>query len=603
METILKKYFGYSAFREGQEEIIKQIISGRDALIIMPTGGGKSICYQVPAMMLGGVTVVISPLIALMKDQVEALVQNGISATFLNSSLNALEIRDRIAGIEEGQYKLIYVAPEALMTSQIQRLTRQLDIQLVAVDEAHCISQWGHDFRPSYKDIAVWINQLSKRPIIAAFTATATKEVRSDILDLLSLESPFITITGVKRENLIYKVVKPTKKYDYLKEWFEKVPKEHTGIIYCATRKTVESLTDKLKKEGFSVAAYHAGMSTEARNKTQDAFMLDKKQIIVATNAFGMGIDKPDVRFVIHYNMPKNMEAYYQEAGRAGRDGEESECLLMYDASDIVKQKLLIAQGTNDPIRYRMMLSNLQALVQYCHTSACLNGEIMRYFGEANPETQCGYCGNCLDTSELVDQTLASQKLLSCVYRVGQRYGMNLVIDVLRGSKAQKIMDLKLNEVSTYGIMKDKSIPELKDLTMFLIAEGYLSITRDEYPVLKLNAMSQEVLKGNKTVMMKQSQRHVSMSKSKKSKSKNSKGHSGSNPVLYEALADLRKSIAEVKKVPLYIIFSNAVLEEIAAIMPVTKAEFIEIKGIGEKKYDLYGERFMEVVRELKLKG
>lgn len=597
MHTILKKYFGYDAYREGQESIIEQIVSGQDALIIMPTGGGKSICYQVPAMMLEGVTVVISPLIALMKDQVEALLQNGIPATFLNSSITAQEMRTRLEGISQGEYKLVYIAPEALMTLQFTRLSRNLNIQLVAVDEAHCISQWGHDFRPSYKNIAEWIDQLRERPIIAAFTATATKEVRSDILELLKLRDPFVKISGVKRENLIYKVIRPTKKYDYLKEWFEKVPKEHTGIIYCATRKTVESLTDKLKKEGYSAAAYHAGMSTEARNKTQDAFMLDKKQIIVATNAFGMGIDKPDVRFVIHYNMPKNMEAYYQEAGRAGRDGEESECLLMYDASDIVKQKLLIAQGTNDPIRYRMMLSNLQALVQYCHTSACLNGEIMRYFGEPDPETQCGYCGNCLDTSELIDETLTSQKLLSCVYRVGQRYGMNLVIDVLRGSKAQRILDWKLNEVSTYGILKEKSVQELKDLTMFLIAEGYLSITTDEFPVLKLNALSQEILKGQRTVMMKQSQRHVSSSKSKKSKSKKTKGHTGSNPELYNALVDLRRTLAEEKKVPLYIIFSNAVIEDIAEYLPTTKAEFIEIKGIGEKKYDLYGERFMEIVR------
>ncbi len=595
MQALLKKYFGYDHFREGQEAIIEQVISGRDALIIMPTGGGKSICFQIPALKFEGVTIVISPLIALMKDQVEGLCENGIAATFLNSSLSSSEISRRLYEIRENRYKLVYVAPEALLAGYFSSLSSDVDIDLVAVDEAHCISQWGHDFRPSYRDIPAWIDTLKKRPVIAAFTATATREVREDILSILNLESPYVKITGVKRENLLYQVIKPVNKYQYLKEWLGKAPDENTGIVYGATRKTVESLSEKLEKDGFSVGAYHAGLSTEQRNKVQDDFMQDKLQIVVATNAFGMGIDKPDVRFVIHYNMPKNMEAYYQEAGRAGRDGLESDCLLMYDASDIVKQRLLIAQGTSDPKRYKMMLANLQSLVQYCHTGACLNAEIMRYFGEEVGMETCGNCGNCLDTTELVDYTVAAQKLISCVYRVGQRYGLNTVVDVLRGSKAQKVLDWKLDGVSTYGIMKEHSVSEIKELAMFCIAEGYLNITTDEFPILKLSARSQEVLKGRQSVMMKASKRYES-TKREKSKAKRQKGYSGENRELYEALVQLRRELAEEKGVPLYIICANSVLEEIAMTLPRDRKSFLEIKGIGEKKFELYGERFLKLV-------
>jgi len=538
MQDILKKHFGYDTFRIGQEEIIREIISGRDALIIMPTGGGKSMCYQIPAMAMSGITVVISPLIALMKDQVEGLIENGISATFLNSTLTGSDYAKRMRDIESGAYKLIYVAPESLFTPPVMALADKMQIDQVAIDEAHCISQWGHDFRPSYQGIVEWIHRLKKRPIVTAFTATATQVVKKDILSLLALENPYVSISGVKRDNLIYRVVKPVKKIDYVRAWLDKVDASYTGIIYCATRKTVEKVAEKLSADGFNAVPYHAGLSSEKRSKTQEAFMQDKVRIVVATNAFGMGIDKPDVRFVIHYNMPQNMEAYYQEAGRAGRDGLESDCLLLYDASDIVKQRLLIAQGTNDETRYRMMLSNLNALVQYCHTGACLNAEIMRYFDEPVVEENCGNCGNCLDTTELVDYTLEAQKLISCVYRVGQRYGVNTVIDVLRGSKAEKILNWRLDKVSTYGIMKDKSVAEIKELTMFCIAEGYLFLTADTYPLLKLSGQSQSVLKGQQKVMMKPSKKYEEMkgsSASSKSKSRKKQGYTGQYQTLHGA--------------------------------------------------------------------
>ncbi|MBS7527857.1 DNA helicase RecQ [Fusibacter paucivorans] len=599
METLLKRYFGYETFREGQASIIEQVIGGRDALIIMPTGGGKSLCYQIPALQKEGMTIVISPLIALMKDQVENLIQNGIAATFLNSTLSQSALNERIYELENGRYKLLYAAPEALSTPYFNRLCQKLTIDMIAVDEAHCISQWGHDFRPSYRAISGWIETLPKRPVVVALTATATKAVREDILLLLKLQDPYVHINGIKRENLFYDVVKPVHKYNYLKNWLAKSPETHTGIVYAATRKTVESLTDKLRKDGFNALAYHAGMSAEARNQTQDDFMQDKVSIVVATNAFGMGIDKPDVRFVIHYNMPKNMEAYYQEAGRAGRDGLESTCLLLYDASDIVKQKLLIHQSTSDTERHQIMLENLQALVRYCHTSACLNAEMMRYFGETVTEETCGYCGNCTDLTAAVDYTVEAQKILSCVYRVGQRFGLNVVIDVLRGSKSQRIMDWHLDEVSTYGIMQDRSVAEIKELAMFCIAEGYLTMTADTYPILKLNAMSQRVLKGKQRVLMKPSKQfeRAKIEKTGSKKTRKKSGYEGDSPVLYEALIALRKTLAEEKGVPLYIICSNAVLEALADEQPLTKDDFLTIKGIGEKKFETYGERMIDVIK------
>ncbi len=590
---LLKKHFGYDSFRSGQETIIDHVTSGTDALGIMPTGGGKSLCYQVPALLLEGVTVVISPLIALMKDQVDGLNESGISATYLNSTLNAEETRQRVRAIIEGEHKIVYVAPERLLTDSFYMLCKHINLSLVAVDEAHCISQWGHDFRPSYRDIPRFINQLDDRPVIAAFTATATAFVIDEIKTLLGLREPYELIAGFDRPNLFYKILKPTDKFRYLKTYLTNEFSEGSGIIYCATRKTVESLSNKLIEQGFSAGAYHGGMDSDTRNRIQESFMMDQTKIMVATNAFGMGIDKPDVRFVIHYNMPKNMEAYYQEAGRAGRDGVKSECLLMYSPADIVKQKLMIAQNGGSPDRDRIQYENLQTLVNYCHTNTCLRNEIREYFGETTEEANCGSCGNCLNDSEFVDMTLEAQKIMSCIYRTGQRFGVNMIIQVLRGSKNKKVLDWKLNEVSTYGIITDMSEGGLRELTMNLIARGYIIMTTDTYPILKLSNTSRAILKGQEQVMIRKERIEV---KDKKKKTTKRKTALDVDQALFTQLVEHRREIAEDKGVPLYVIFHNAALEEMAYYMPRTRQNFLEIKGVGEKKFDNYGEGFMTII-------
>lgn len=591
--TLLKKHFGYEQFRVGQEEIIDQAMKGRDVLAIMPTGGGKSLCYQLPALMYPGVTVVISPLIALMKDQVDALNENGIRATFLNSSLSASENNERIRGIKNDEYRLIYVAPERLLTECFYQLTQYIDISMVAVDESHCISQWGHDFRPSYKNIPQFIARLAKRPVVTAFTATATTYVVAEIRSLLGLIEPFVKTTGFDRENLFYKIVKPTDKFRFVKSYLKEEFDSGVGIIYCSTRKTVESLSEKLKQQGFSVGAYHGGMDSETRNAIQDDFMLDNLKVIVATNAFGMGIDKSDVRFVIHYNMPKNMEAYYQEAGRAGRDGLDSTCILMYSPSDIVKQKLMIAQNSFDANRDEIQRKNLQILVNYCHTNDCLRREIVNYFGEERPEENCGSCGNCLNDAEFVDMSIESQKILSCIYRTDQRFGVSMIIKVLRGSKDKKILDWKLNEVSTYGIITDYSEGGLRELIMNLIARGFIHMTVDQYPVLKLTQTSRSVLVGDEKIMVRKERINVKDSKKKKQKRKTNFDY---DETLFDLLTEKRKELATDKKVPLYVIFANSVLEELAYVMPTNKEGFLDVKGIGEKKFDSYGKTFMDII-------
>lgn len=592
--TLLKKHFGYETFKKGQNQIIDHIMTGKDVLGIMPTGGGKSLCYQLPALMMQGLTIVVSPLIALMKDQVDGLVENGISATYINSSLTAAENRERLQGIKSGQYQLVYVAPERLLTDQFISLCQGVEIAFVAVDEAHCISQWGHDFRPSYRDIPEYIARLPKRPTVAAFTATATKYVVEEIKTLLGLRAPFELTTGFDRPNLHYRVVKPTDKYSYVRDYLKNAFKEGSGVIYCATRKSVESLSQKLKSQGFSVAPYHAGMDNESRSRVQEAFMMDQASVIVATNAFGMGIDKPDVRFVIHYNMPKNMEAYYQEAGRAGRDGKASDCILLYSPADIVKQKLMMAQNASSPERDQMQLENLQILVNYCHTNDCLRREIIRYFGEPTELCNCGNCGNCQEGSEFVDMTVASQKVLSCIYRTEQRFGVNTIIQVLRGSKNKKLMDWKLDQVSTYGIITDLSEGALRELIMNLIARGFVSMTADQFPVLKLHPSSKQVLKGEVVVSIRKE--HMEISDKKKAK----KGKVTGEQVdlgLLGLLQEKRKAIATEKHVPLYVVFANTALEEMAQLMPTTKEGFLQVKGVGEKKYDSYGEGFMSVIK------
>ena len=597
---LLKKHFGYETFRLGQESVIDNIMDSRDVLAIMPTGGGKSLCYQLPALMEDGVTIVISPLIALMKDQVDGLVESGISATYLNSSLSDKENNQRIEEIIGGLHKIIYVAPERLMSESFYYLSKSIDISLVAVDEAHCISQWGHDFRPSYKDIPNYISRLDTRPVVAAFTATATKIVIDEIKDSLNLRKPYELTTGFDRENLFYKVVKPTEKYRYVRDYLKNDFTEGSGIIYCSTRKTVESLAKKLAGNGFSVDAYHGGMDSETRTKVQDAFMLDETKIIVATNAFGMGIDKPDVRFVIHYNMPKNMEAYYQEAGRAGRDGGKSDCILIYSPSDIIKQKLMISQNMISEEREQMQLTNLQILVNYCHTNNCLREEIVGYFGESTGKDNCGSCGNCLNDSEFVDMTVESQKILSCIYRTNQRFGVTVIIQVLRGSKNKKIIDWKLNEVSTYGIIDDISEGGIRELIMNLIARGFIIMTVDAFPVLKLSASSKAVLKGAEKILVRRERIEVKDTKKTKQKRKTDFDFDQN---LFDKLSAVRKEFAEGKKVPLYVIFHNSVLEELSYYMPTKREDFLEIKGVGEKKFDNYGDAFIKAIEEFMLEN
>lgn len=594
--TVLKKYFGYSEFRSGQEAMIDQILRGSDVLGIMPTGGGKSLCYQLPALLMDGVTLVISPLISLMKDQVDSLKEMGIGAVFINSSLEPEEISQRVALIRQGAVKLIYVAPERLNSEWFTGLVQGAGIQLVAVDEAHCISQWGHDFRPSYKEIPAFIKRLKNRPVVAAFTATATLRVVDEIKSALQLVKPFSLTTGFDRPNLSYRVATPPNKYNYIKDYLSSNHGEASGIIYCATRKTVEGLTHKLRQDGFNAQGYHGGMDPEVRKQVQDHFMLDTTRIIVATNAFGMGIDKPDVRFVVHYNMPGNMEAYYQEAGRAGRDGEPGDCILMYSPADIINQKLIIDNDGLDPGRKELLFENLQILVNYCHTQDCLRGTILTYFGETGIQQSCGNCGNCNDDGEMVDVTLESQKILSCIYRMEQRYGLTMVIKVLKGSSDRKLKDNRLDQVSTYGLLAEMPEGSIKEIIMALISRGYVHMTTDAYPVLKLRAESKRILNGEERVLVRKSRIDI-MRKSKKA-DKKSRPAVSLNEGLYDQLVALRKSLAAKKGVPTYVIFHNKALEEMAQIYPRNRSEFLGISGVGEKKYETYGEKFSQVIAD-----
>ena len=602
IQEALKIHFGYDEFKTGQEELINGVIDGRDVLGIMPTGGGKSLCYQLPAILLRGLTVVISPLISLMKDQVDSLNEIGIPSTFINSSVANNELLERVRDIKDEKYKIIYVAPERLSTSMFLNLVKSVNLSLVAIDEAHCISQWGHDFRPSYVDIPRFINSLENRPMVAAFTATATEEVVEEIKNLIELKNPVEVITGFDRPNLTYRVVKPSDKFTYLKDYIESLPEEYSGIIYCSTRKAVDSVTTKLKNLNYSVVAYHGGMNSESRQKNQDDFIKDKVKIIVATNAFGMGIDKPDVRYVIHYNMPKNMESYYQEAGRAGRDGEPSECILMYSPSDIVKQKFIIQNEVISPDREKLLYENLQYLIDFCNTNDCLRNEILSYFGESIVKLNCGSCGNCLDESEMIDITLEAQKILSCVFRVKERYGGTTVIQTLRGSKNKNILSYGLDKVSTYGIMKEYSEASLREIMMTLVSKDYLYITADRYPILKLTSKSSEILKGEDKVFHKKDLVHKKRNLSRTRESKDADLEY--NEELFEVLRGVRTNISKEKGVPPFIIFPDVTLKEMSAYYPDSKETLLELKGVGLKKYESYGDIFLsEIEAYCKEKG
>lgn len=585
----LKKYFGFDSFRKGQREIIEKILDGRDVLGVLPTGGGKSICYQLPALMKDGLTLVISPLISLMKDQVDALREDGIEASFINSSLDFETYIDTLNDVRKGKIKLLYISPERLDNEFFRDFLRDINLSFVAVDEAHCISQWGHDFRPSYKLIADLYNIIGPNVQIAAFTATATKEVRDDIINNLSLKDPFVKVTGFDRPNLKFIVRKPKDKLRFLKAYLED-RQGKSGIIYASTRNRVDKLQRYLAAAGLSVTKYHAGLSEAERKKAQEDFIFDKKDLVVATNAFGMGIDKSNVGFVIHYNMPKDMESYYQEAGRAGRDGEDADCILLYSAQDIIINKHLINQSSNLAYR-KIQLEKLQTIINYVNTNKCLRAFILEYFGQ-DYEGDCDFCSNCLDDIKKEDKTIDAQKILSCIFRLDQKYGISTVVDCLKGSKNKNAREKGLENISTYGIMKEKSNEEIKDLIGVLIADGYIKVVGLDYPVLALTEKSKDILFSK----VKFYARKTEVKKSVKHKEQDL-GSQG-DQALFDRLKKVRLDLSKLRKIPPFIIFSDQSLKDMAINKPKNEEEFLRIKGVGEKKLIQYGDIFIAEIND-----
>ena len=598
----LKAVFGYDSFRQGQESVINAVLDGRDILAVMPTGAGKSLCYQVPAMLLSGITLVISPLISLMQDQVKALNEAGVDAAFINSSLSEKEMHDTFKNASKGQYKIIYVAPERLMSEGFVRLAKGVEISMITVDEAHCISQWGQDFRPSYMDIAEFVNILDKRPIISAFTATATQNVREDIICSLGLTNPYFLVTGFDRENLFFQVDKPQSKDRFILDYLDR-HKGESGIIYCATRKNVDSLYTLLKKRNVSVAKYHAGMSIEERKQMQDDFVFDYTSIVIATNAFGMGIDKSNVRFVIHYNMPSSMENYYQEAGRAGRDGLNSECILLFSPQDIIINRFLLEHkdfSDIDPtdamtIRERD-IKRLQIMEGYCYTTECLRNYILKYFGE-NQKKPCDDCGNCLRQFETLDMTDEAKKIINCIYESRGRYGKNIIMDTVLGAKTARLEEIGASKYKSYGVLESSNKTLLRRLIEELLLEGY--IQTGEYQVLKLGDISKLKLKDTKVLVKITDEDKVTNRKLKPKKNiKGMDSLTSSGFKLFDKLKELRLEIAREEKMPPYIVFNDKTLIDMCAKMPITKSDMLNVSGVGENKYGKYGERFIDVIKE-----
>ena len=583
---VLHKYYGYTSFRKGQENIITSIINKEDVLAIMPTGGGKSICYQVPALCLDGITIVISPLISLMKDQVDALKTMGVKARLINSSLSNSEYSEVLEEIENDECKIIYIAPERLDSMEFVNIIRGKNISQVAIDEAHCVSQWGHDFRVSYKKIPYFINRLDKRPIVTAFTATASNEVREDIINILNLHNPAVYITGFDRENLSINIVKSSSKNKYTLDYVEN-HKNESGIIYASTRKEVETIYEGLLKRNYSVAKYHAGLSNEARKEYQENFINDDIKIMVATNAFGMGIDKPNIRWVLHYNMPQSIENYYQEIGRAGRDGEDSECVLLFSPGDVHTQKYLVEVGIENPDRKRVQYKKLQQMVDLVYSNTCYRKSILNYFGEPFLE-DCNNCSNCLNEGEVVDKTLDAQKVISCIARMKRSFGATMIIDVLRGSKNKKVLDLGFDTLTTYGIMKNYSNEDLKTFINTLVSHGFLDVVenigpRGSFPTIKLNEQSLKVIRQEIKVEFKED---------KVTKSRYVENE------LYEMLVSLRSEIAKEEGIAPYMVFGDATLKNMASVYATNKEEMLNISGVGQIKYEKYGKRFEDIIEK-----
>lgn len=600
---VLKDVFGYDTFREGQEGLIDSTLAGRDVLGIMPTGAGKSICFQVPALLFQGITIVVSPLISLMKDQVAALNAAGVHAAFINSSLTEGQYRKAMEFAARGRYKIIYAAPERLMTDSFLALVNQVEISMVAVDEAHCISQWGQDFRPSYLKIAEFIQVLPKRPVIAAYTATATRAVKEDILCILGLQNPFVAVTGYDRKNLCFAVEKPKDKIQALLDYLDK-NREKSGIIYCNTRKNVEEIHRRLIQEGYPAVRYHAGLSDEEKKQNQEDFIYDRMPVMVATNAFGMGIDKSNVRFVLHFNMPKDIESYYQEAGRAGRDGEPGECVLYYAGQDVKTNEFLINQQMENEefdredmelIRERNF-ERLRKMTFYCFTNECLREYILRYFGEYGGN-YCGNCKNCLTEFQDTDVTKEAESILKLVKTSGQRYGIQAVTDAVHGSDSAKVRQFHLNENTYYGVLKDRTIVRIRQILNDLLVKDYLVLTAEDYPVLRLGERGKAMLDGaEEQVLLKLPKEQPKMQSSAKS-GKQKVTDEVKYPLLFERLRQKRYKMAQEAKVPPYIIFSDKTLRQMSTYLPVTKEEMLSINGVGNSKYEKYGEAFAEEIR------
>ena len=598
LESLLKQYFGYTSFRPGQHEVIQTLLEGRDCLAIMPTGAGKSICFQLPALMMPGVTLVISPLISLMKDQVDSLVNQEIPATYINSQCTFEEAKARFAAIRAGRVKLVYISPERLENEFFTSFMQSLPISMFIIDEAHCVSQWGHDFRPSYCAIKDWIAALPRRPVVGAFTATATEKVKEDMMTLLGLEKERIFIGGFDRPNLYFRVVRTNRKLDFALAYVQQ-HQEDSGIIYAATRKEVDRVYEELTRRGIWAGRYHAGLSDDVRRTMQDAFTYDRLQVIVATNAFGMGIDKSNVRYVIHYQMPKNIESYYQEAGRAGRDGAPGECILLFSRQDIMIQKFLIEQSVHDPQQQAVEFRLLNAMVRYCEGNHCLRHYILTYFGEHPSWQRCEKCGNCDQETVEEDMTEQVRSICLCVDELKGRFGMTMVCDILKGSQNAKVRRYGFENNSAFGMLGDFTLSEVRDMVRQCIDDGYLDQSDGKYPVVSLTADGRQALSGSRRIVQQKVVAADPVPELPKRQQKRRAGAIDEDALrpLFDTLRAVRLELAKDEHIPPFVIFSDATLWDMAALKPDSLDAMSQIKGVGSFKLHKYGRQFVGAIQ------